>query len=265
MRVRIGVFLALFWVFWLFGLPVYVDVIAFVCLGVASALVIRAKLVLLLASLVFAAGVAELVMRTLPSAPEPFYRPHEKFEREKRYQPDVDEMFSMPHGDIVAIDPFLESALAEPREIRFKTDALGYRNDRDYSSEPIVLVGDSLVVGSGNDQDDILTNVLRRDFGLSTYSVAFPMGPKGYFAKIEEFAGQVDTSFRVILFVYEGNDFHGPGRSLAKPNGYDTFRLGAFNATGFVFKTGRFVFNTTRRWERTFFRCFRNQVLVAAA
>ena len=255
MRARIGVFLALFGVFWLFELPVYVDAIALVCLGAASALVTRAKLVLLLASLVFAAGVAELVARTLlvPSTREPFYRPHEKFEREKGYQPDVDETFSMPHGDIVAIHPFLETALAEPRVVRFKTDALGYRNDRDYRSEPIVLVGDSLVVGTGNDQEDILTNVLRRDFELSTYSIAFPMGPKDYFAAVEEFARQVDTSFRVILLVFEGNDFHGPGRSLAKPNAYDTFKRGALNAMGFVFKTGRFVFNTTRRWERTLF------------
>jgi hypothetical protein len=133
----------------------------------------------------------------------------------------------MPHGDLLAIDPSLPRSLAQPRTVRFVTDSIGYRNDEDYASEPLVIVGDSLIAGTGNDQEALLANVLRRELGVESYALAFPTDPGGYFGMVEEFLRQARPPFRVLVFVFEGNDFHGPGRGLAKPGRYDAAKLRA--------------------------------------
>jgi hypothetical protein len=136
--------------------------------------------------------------------------------------------------------------------VHFRTDGRGYRNDSDYAGETLVLAGDSFVVGTGNDQDDILVNVLRREHHVNAYSIAFATGPRGYVEAIQNFA-KAAPAMRAVVFVFEGNDFRGPGRVLARPSAYDQLKLRSLNAVGSAFQLGRLVFNGSRNLGRILF------------
>ncbi len=90
----------------------------------------------------------------------------------------------------------------------FKTDSLGFRNDSDYRGQPFILVGDSFVAGSENTQEHTLSSVLKNSFQADTYS----MGVDGanisnYVTYTKMFANLNSSPFKVIIFVYESNDF----------------------------------------------------------
>ncbi len=63
---------------------------------------------------------------------------------------------------------------AVSREVTWQTDEYGFRNreSRQGSSLDIVIVGDSFVAGTGMSQDQILPEVLERDYGLKSYGYA---------------------------------------------------------------------------------------------
>ena len=62
---------------------------------------------------------------------------------------------------------------AVKREVEWQTDRNGYRKrDSDNPQHPIVIVGDSSIVGSGLTQRDILSEVLERSLGMSVYPFA---------------------------------------------------------------------------------------------
>jgi hypothetical protein len=65
---------------------------------------------------------------------------------------------------------------------------------------------------------------------------------------VEEFLQQDRSPFKVIVFVFEGNDFHGPGRGLAKPGRYDALKLRATRYLNSVVLTASF--HASRRLER---------------
>ena len=131
-----------------------------------------------------------------------------------------------PFGDLKRIaPPDLEFDL-ESREVRFKTDALGFRNERGYHGQPFVLVGDSFVLGSGNTQEENLTGQLLRDYGVDTYNLAFPTDLKGYVQNIEKLANHHGADFKAILFLYEGNDFTDKANWLER-NGYHRLKWNA--------------------------------------
>ena len=76
---------------------------------------------------------------------------------------------------------------AEPRRVRYKTDSMGFRNDADYHNEPVLLVGDSFIAGSGNTQEDLLSAQLERDCGLPAYNLAFPGELHSYVRYVQGF------------------------------------------------------------------------------
>jgi hypothetical protein len=143
-----------------------------------------------------------------------FYRPFEKL---LNYVVDCDCLlfrktldFEMkqPHGDLYAIDPggLFE---VEPRNIKTTIDSLGFRNNFDYKGEKFLLVGDSFVLGIGNTQNHILSNQLKDKFGISTYSLAQSGNLFSYVKFIKYFkkSQKVKEMPKVILFLFEGNDF----------------------------------------------------------
>jgi hypothetical protein len=138
-----------------------------------------------------------------------YYRPHELLanNRDRNYRKNERLRFSSPHGDLLATDPFLDETIAQPREIEFITDSLGFRNSRDYAEDKLILIGDSFVVGTGNSQQDTLTEILNNRFGVSAYNMAFPDGPHGYAARISEARMRFPSHACVAVVMFEGNDF----------------------------------------------------------
>ena len=139
-----------------------------------------------------------------------YYRPDEKYVRfdythnHRLYQNKVHLDMSMPHGDLRAMTT---EDIAEPRRIQFHTDADGFRNERDYHGQRYLLVGDSFIAGNSNSQEDLLVTQLLRDHGLDTYSLAYPGNPADYAAYMRGFSSRYGENFRVLLFLFEGNDF----------------------------------------------------------
>lgn len=128
----------------------------------------------------------------------------------------VIEDFQMPYGDL---SPLIRRSAGapsdvidlEPRTVDYRIDDIGFRNDDPYSGQRWLLVGDSFVAGDDNDQADTLSRQLRLSHGIDAYSVAHPGNPADYVRLLQYFdrvkVGQGARQARVILFLFEGNDF----------------------------------------------------------
>jgi hypothetical protein len=136
-----------------------------------------------------------------------YYRPHEKFSGpDLRYSKNVHFEMAMPHGDLKALALHTEVE-TEPRHVVFETDSLGFRNARDYHGQKYLLVGDSFIVGNGTSQQDILTEQLLNKHGIDSYNLSYPGGVKEYYSYVKSFKGTDKQDAKVILFLFEGNDF----------------------------------------------------------
>ena len=125
-----------------------------------------------------------------------------------RRNQDVDML--MPYGGLVAVEKNRDKVIADPRHLRFKIDSHGFRNDADYHQEKYLLVGDSFIVGSGNTQEDILSSQLRDHYRIPAYNLAFPGALHSYIRFIDQFQKSHNNDFKVLLFLFEGNDFNIP-------------------------------------------------------
>jgi hypothetical protein len=130
------------------------------------------------------------------------------------YKPRRQGEMIIPFGDLVAIDQITRPAIAEPRRVRYHIDSAGFRNDSDYNGEKLILVGDSFIAGSGGTQEDILSNQLKRDYGISAYNLAFPGKLHSYMRYVQVFFQTHPCGPRVLMFFFEGNKF-----PLPKPGG----------------------------------------------
>jgi len=167
---------------------------------------------LLACSLLGATLLLNLALGVMKVEDRIYYRAHErlavydsKLELEG-YKKNADITVSMPFGDAYAVGTE-KNIEKEPRRIRFKTDSLGFRNDRDYHGQKYVLVGDSFVVGNGSSQEDTLGAQLRDKYGIDAYTLAHAGGVLEYVKYIRHFERVNKGDFRVLLFLYEGNDF----------------------------------------------------------
>ncbi len=113
----------------------------------------------------------------------------------------------MPYGDLVATSYKLKPIDQEPRKVLFKVDSYGFRNNKDYSGQKYILVGDSFVFGAGDSQEDILSSQLKDKYNIDAYNVAFTGNLFHYVKFIKEFQKRHNSDFKVILFFFEGNDF----------------------------------------------------------
>jgi hypothetical protein len=139
-----------------------------------------------------------------------YFRPDEKYARfdhtnnHHLYQSNVHIEMDMPHGEL---RPLTTEDIVEPRHVVFHTDADGFRNERDYHGQRYVLVGDSFVAGNSNSQEDLLATQLADNYSLDTYSLAFAGNVADYAAYVGGFVKRHGENARVLLFLFEGNDF----------------------------------------------------------
>jgi len=139
-----------------------------------------------------------------------YYRPDEKYvvfdydNNHRRYAANIHIEADMPHGDLRAMTT---EEIAEPRRIAFHTDRDGFRNEQDYHGQRYLLIGDSFAAGSSNSHENALVSQLQRAHGLDTYSLAYPGSPADYLAYLQGFLKRYPGDVRVLLFVFEGNDF----------------------------------------------------------
>ena len=190
-----------------FSLPWYVDAIALVVLAITALRSTWRELTLVLGSLLAAAALAQIVFSPERSRMQIFYREHEKWQRDGRYQPNVTDRIAAPFGDLVAADPTIPESVIESHQVEFITDSLGYRNRADYAGQQVVLVGDSFVVGLGTDQSKTLPEVLTNDFSLPTYALGFPSEPPEYEKRAAAFLPRLAPGARYAFMIFEGNDF----------------------------------------------------------
>ncbi len=194
----------------LYGLP------GGVTLGVLAVLAVfyfRARAVAAVAT-TLSLGLATLVyayaIQLIGLDEQMYYRPHERLVGQnwdyghRAYRKDAEIEMHMPHGDLKV---FSDSAPTQPREVRFRTDAEGFRNDREYAKGDWVLIGDSFVVGMGDSQADILSSQLARDHDLKVYNLGQPGDVSDYLLYWQAFRTRHPGPARGVLFLFEGNDF----------------------------------------------------------
>jgi len=193
--------------FWFLALPPFVDLVLAIVLIIVLTCTRRASFLIFCGASVLTFGLLELMLRSGWVGLVEHYREHERYVRaDGTYTPDVDAVIEMPHGDLLAVDPQASSVLIEPRRVHFQTDALGYRNRHRYADEPLVLLGDSFVVGNGTSQEEILSEQLAARAGVRSYSLGHPADPIDYEYRANWFLQQVRSDVTFWMFIFEGND-----------------------------------------------------------
>lgn len=218
----------------------------FVMLVAAVTLLIdhRNGLLLVVSSFMLVLTLEVFVRLSGGSVITPYYRAHEMLAEETRYRANQHIEILEQHGDLLAIDPHLDRALSQPREVIFNTDSRGFRNDADLESERLLIVGDSFVVGTGNTQADMLTAQLRREYGIAAYSMGFPAGPFQYANTVEAARTELDGDACIVVVMFEGNDFQliDPAELAARkavPRGAQEFVKAYFGAIKAPFEVSK--------------------------
>ena len=133
------------------------------------------------------------------------------------YKPNRRGTMNIPFGDLVAMDRKTQPAIAEPRRVEYHIDSAGFRNDADYAGQKVLLVGDSFIAGSGNTQNDLLSDQLQRDYGIAAYNLGFPGELHSYVRYMESFFKTHPSGPQALIFLFEGNDFPVRKPSKAAP------------------------------------------------
>lgn len=255
---------------WLLSLPLWLDVP--ISLGLISICIfsrISSFLLLTISFFCCIFALEGLVRGFNLLSSSQYYREHEQFAitGKEAYQPNLNTTIESPHGDFLAIDPYLSKSLAQKRTIHFVTDSLGYRNLTDYQDQKVILVGDSFVVGNGFSQEFTLSAQLEKA-GLENYSIAFPSNPNSYMARAVKFKQSKSSksdNYKFAFFLYEGNDFELRDREESNLNQsysekYDLFRLKQLTRFIPFLHLPKYTFGLSRRAERILFPNSSNQL-----
>jgi len=121
------------------------------------------------------------------------------------YKPDIQYNMKSLFGDIQAMENI---GVMEPHEFIYHTDSLGFRNPVNYHGQEFILVGDSFIAGVADTQSCLVTEWLRREHQLDTYNLGYPGDMDDYVNRIKAFRHRYGDHFRVLLFIFEGNDFN---------------------------------------------------------
>lgn len=107
-------------------------------------------------------------------------------------------------GLLARVDPRIQPVA---REIDFITDQNGLRNTEGINDPNVLLIGSSFVVGNGNTQSALMSDIMRKEHNLSAYNIATP-------GSIDQQALLALTLVREqslvnngVLFLFEGEDF----------------------------------------------------------
>src|SRR5262249_60870991 len=163
------------------------------------------EMALALAGLVLAAALAEIVFSPRIVSAQ-VYGLNYDGPYGDRYQANIAETISLPFGDLVVADPAVPASVIEPRRIKFLTDSLGYRNRSDYTGQKVVLVGDSMVVGKGTDQEQIIPELFTTEFPFPPYPLGFLSSPREYEARARTFLPRLAPSALYAFMFFDGND-----------------------------------------------------------
>jgi hypothetical protein len=174
--------------------------------AIASLLLDHRNLLTISLSLAAITLVLEVVVRAgaVGGTLSPYFRPHEMLALERTYQPNQLVEMDVPHGDLIAVDPALPRSLSHMRHERFATDSFGYRNEKDYDDEKLIIIGDSFTVGL----ETYLAMRLRETHQVPTYNASFSStGPLIYTEKVQWARENLARDACIALFFFEGNDF----------------------------------------------------------
>lgn len=208
--IGIAAWLVAFHVLLAYGLPEWLFITLVLALGITYWRLGAPAAVLVSLTLLVVTGFYALALKITGLEDRIYYRPDEKFLSfdytyyHRAYKRNVRYEMQMPHGDLRALTA---ENITEPRHVVFQTDSEGFRNERDYHGQRYVLVGDSFVAGNSNSQPDVLYAQLLSDYGLDTYSLAYQGNLADYASYIRGFRQRHGENFRVLLFLFEGNDF----------------------------------------------------------
>ncbi|MBI5937117.1 MAG: hypothetical protein HY850_04645 [Betaproteobacteria bacterium] len=161
-------------------------------------------------SLALATGLGAVAIHLLGLDRAMYYRPHEQLAMQdygkghRAYRPNTEIRMQVPHGDLQALTG---ASLAQPREVLFRTDCEGFRNDADYRAGEPVLLGDSFVVGMADSQQDTLSAQLAARHGIHAYNLGQPGDVADYLIYYRAFRQRHPEAGPAALFLFEGNDF----------------------------------------------------------
>ena len=161
-------------------------------------------------SLALATGLGAVAVHLFGLDRAMYYRPHEQLAMQdyakghRAYRPNAEIRMHVPHGDLQALTG---ATLAQPREVLFRTDSEGFRNDTDYRAGEPVLLGDSFVVGMADSQEDNLSALLAEQHGIHAYNLGQPGDVSDYLIYYRAFSQRHPEATRTALFLFEGNDF----------------------------------------------------------
>jgi len=111
------------------------------------------------------------------------------------------------HGDLRGMANKDDKFDSRPHPIKFYVDSFGFRNNADYNDEKYVLAGDSFIAGADNSQEDIFSSQLWNKFRVKAYNVAIQGDIADYVYNVKKFERNYGGDFKILLFVFEGNDF----------------------------------------------------------
>jgi hypothetical protein len=120
------------------------------------------------------------------------------------------------YGDLAAVSG--RGDWREWRRVRFVTDEHGFRNESPSPSDAarpldLVVLGDSFGVAAGTSQDETLSGVLARDYGLAVYNLSVSReNPRQQYANLLLEGGRLNTrgDALVLWLIFPGNDLDEP-------------------------------------------------------
>src|SRR2546426_601991 len=176
---------------------------------------------LVLLSVCFAVTLFDLAARPLllylygVRPAERYIHPWPPLPRLQRYEAGVN-FEGMTYGDLAAVSG--RADWREWRRIRFVTDEHGFRNEPPgpgSGARPLdlIVLGDSFGVAAGTSQEEILSSLLRRDYGLSVYNLSISReNPRQEYANLLFEGKRLNTreGTCVLWLIFPGNDLDEP-------------------------------------------------------
>ncbi|MEZ6855024.1 hypothetical protein [Halodesulfovibrio aestuarii] len=120
------------------------------------------------------------------------------------FAPDRHMRMEQAAGLLARIDQRIEPVA---REITFVTDQNGLRNSNGMNAPAVLLIGGSFIVGNGNTQSALVSDILKQDYNVAAYNIA-TLGSLDEQALLAlTLMKQQSFVQNGILFVFEGEDF----------------------------------------------------------
>jgi hypothetical protein len=208
--ITLASFLATFHLLLAYGLPAGIWLILAIAAGFLYHRVGAIGSVVVTFSLIVITLFYSLALRITGFEDAIYYRPDERLfafsyaHNHRIFKPGTTMEMQMPHGDLQSMTT---EKISSPHHVTYRIDSYGFRNDADYRGQKYLLVGDSFIAGSGNTQADLLNTQLARDHGVDTYNLAHPGDVPDYAMYVAGFRAMHGNDAKVLLFVFEGNDF----------------------------------------------------------